>query len=274
MPIKRDARGRFANNGGRASAKPGIRAGRVAKATQRAGQLQGAAKASIAASKTKDGKFNLTPKAKTQLKQAGTQLKIVNKDAGKRLAAANAAKARDTPAAPKNDAEKAKAWAAKQKAKPSTRTPAEQAAAKARRAAAGQAYTAAMNKASAEKAALTKPAATASTSGSRPSKAKKLAKIAGHKKAVLDNRTALKNRAEVRRAAEKADNLAWRKGDKAAMAKTEAHLAKVGAETNGLLAKSKALGQKSKLGGKRVFEFTAAEARKKALAKKRKAKGK
>lgn len=106
--------------------------------------------------------------------------------------------------------------------------------------------------------------------GSRPSKGKKLAKIAGHKKAVLDNRTALKNRSEVRRKAEKADDLAWRKGDKTEMAKTEKHLAKVGAETNKLLTKSKALGQKSKLGGKRVFEFTAGDARKAALAKKRK----
>lgn len=110
----------------------------------------------------------------------------------------------------------------------------------------------------------------ATGSGSRPSKAKKLAKIAGHKKAVQDNKTALKNRAEVRRKAEKADDLAWRKGDKEAMAKTEKHLAKVGKETNGLLAKSKALGNRSKLGGKRVFEFTAADARKAALAKKRK----
>lgn len=112
------------------------------------------------------------------------------------------------------------------------------------------------------------------TGGGGPSRAKKLAKVSGHKKAVQGNKNAMHNLAQVRKKAEKADDLAWRKGDKAAMAKTEKHLAKVGKDGTKLAAQANKLQQRSKTGGKKVFEFTAGEVRKKKLASVAKRKGK
>jgi hypothetical protein len=113
----------------------------------------------------------------------------------------------------------------------------------------------------------------ATGAGSKPSRAKKIAKAQGHKKAVQANKNASHNLAQVRKKAEKADDLAWRKGDKAAMAKTEKHLAKVGKDGTKLATQANKLQQKSSLGGKRVHEFTAAETRKKKLAAVKKRKG-
>jgi hypothetical protein len=111
-------------------------------------------------------------------------------------------------------------------------------------------------------------------SGSKPSRAKKIAKVQGHKKKVMDNKNRMHNLAEVRRKAEKDDNLAWRKGDKAAMAKTEKHLAKVGKDGAKLATQANKLQQRSKTGGAKVHEFTAGAVRKKKLAAVAKRKGK
>ncbi|APC44804.1 hypothetical protein SEA_HUMPTYDUMPTY_9 [Arthrobacter phage HumptyDumpty] len=104
------------------------------------------------------------------------------------------------------------------------------------------------------------------------SRSAKLAKVKGHKKAVLNNNNARKNLSEVRRKAEKADNLAFRKGDKEGMKKTEAHLKKVGAGANKLLDQQMKLGQKSKTGGRKLLPFKPEVANKKAQVKKRRAK--
>ncbi len=125
----------------------------------------------------------------------------------------------------------------------------------------------------------------ATGSGSRPSKGKKLAKIAGHKKAVQTNKNAQHNLAQVRRKAENTAGRAFRTHNaktggtadtKAALTKAEAAVSKISSSGKAmkLITEQRELGQKSNLGGKRVFEFTAADARKKALAKKAKKAGK
>ncbi|AYD81503.1 hypothetical protein HYP71_gp009 [Arthrobacter phage KBurrousTX] len=103
------------------------------------------------------------------------------------------------------------------------------------------------------------------------SRSAKKAKVAGHKKAVQDNKNAQHNLAQVRKKAEKDDDRAWRKGDKEAMKKTEAHLSKVGKGMDKLLDKQKALGQKSSTGGRKLLPFKKEVANKKAQVKKRRA---
>lgn len=110
--------------------------------------------------------------------------------------------------------------------------------------------------------------------GGGPSRSAKLAKVKGHKRAVQANKNNMHNLAQVRKKAEKADDLAWRKGDKAAMAKTEKHLAKVGASGAKLAKQANKLSQKTSTGGKRLQEWTAGETRKKKLASVAKRKGK
>ena len=122
----------------------------------------------------------------------------------------------------------------------------------------------------------------ATSGGSRPSRSKKLAKIAGHKKAVQTNKNAQHNLAQVRRKAENTAGRAFRAHNaktggtaetKAALTKAEAAVSQISSSGKAmkLITEQRKLGQKSKLGGKRIFEFTAGDARKAALAKKRKA---
>ncbi|AIZ01694.1 hypothetical protein ArV1_006 [Arthrobacter phage vB_ArtM-ArV1] len=104
------------------------------------------------------------------------------------------------------------------------------------------------------------------------SRSAKLAKVKGHKKAVQDNTNARHNLAQVRKKAEKDDTRAFRRGDKAAMAKTEKHLESFRPKESKLIKEQVKLGQRGKTGQRKLLPFKPEIANKKAQVKKRRAK--